>query len=973
MHCTTIAPERPFLDTLAGWLLAEYGREPEILPKLTVLLPGRRACRSLRDAFLQCTQGKPLLLPRMLPIGELTEDTLWLHGPQAEIPAAMPALRRELMLTRLVYAYNRAAGEQQQGHAASLEQALQLAGQLARFLDEMARESLNFDSLENLVPGEYSRHWQETVTFLNIISHQWPNILAAEGCTDASTQRATILEATARAWQLGLPGPVVAAGVTSAAPAVARLLGVVARNGQGMVVLPGLDTALPEGEWDTLEETHPQYGLKRLLEAMGCKRAQVRPLLPAPESARTQLLRAVLAPPAATAQWPQAKLPLHEGLKGVSLLAADTLHDEARMIAVWLRETLEIPEKTAALVTPNRQLARMVAAQLQRFGIAIDDSGGIPLSQLPAGAFLRLLAEMAAERAAPAALLALLRHPLAACGVEPAACRRLSRQLELRLLRGPRLAPGLGTVLHAARHPAGDKRKEPLSAEAIHFVAELEAHARPFMALFESTEERPLEEFLRAHVALAEWMADTPGQGCSLWKGDAGEQLAAFLAELLENAAHMPPVPPQAYAGVLDLLLGAQVFRPRFGSHPRLHILGPIEARLQRFDRIILGGLNEGDWPAGSSADPWMSRPMRQAFGLPSPERATGQGAHDVAMLCASPEVFLTRAQKVDGSPTIASRWLVRLHTLIEGLDKALLHTLDAGPFARAALSQLDAPAPLPSLSQPCARPPVSARPRNLHVTAIDAWLSNPYGFYAKYVLALRKLDELDQEPGAADFGNMVHAAMEAFTKANPRGLPPDLEAQLLSHGREAFSRMADRPAVAVLWWPRYESMVPWLAQQERTRRGQGAECFAEVRASWTFSPDGAPFTLQGRMDRLDIAGGVACIVDYKTGTVPTQKKIRAGLANQLPLLALLVEHGRLEGAPPAARVEGLEYWKLGGAGKCEVMQVGAEFVKPAQARLEQLVGRYASETQTYDAPSYATQDYDDYAHFTRRQEWEPV
>ncbi|NBO18975.1 MAG: double-strand break repair protein AddB, partial [Proteobacteria bacterium] len=229
INCITIPAEMPFLGTLAGWLLETYGQDPAVLPRLTVLLPGRRASRSLREAFLQKTEGKPLLLPRMLPIGELTEDSLWLHGPQAEILPAMPPLRRELMLTGLVHDFNHAREYRQLGRTTSIEQSLQLARQLARFLDEMAREGLSFENLENLVPEEYSRHWQETVRFLHIISHQWPGILAEEGCADASAQRAAILDATAVAWRKGLPGPVVAAGITSAAPAVLRLLAVVAR------------------------------------------------------------------------------------------------------------------------------------------------------------------------------------------------------------------------------------------------------------------------------------------------------------------------------------------------------------------------------------------------------------------------------------------------------------------------------------------------------------------------------------------------------------------------------------------------------------------------------------------------------------------------------------------------------------------------------------------------------------------------
>ena len=89
-----------------------------------------------------------------------------------------------------------------------------------------------------------------------------------------------------------------------------------------------------------------------------------------------------------------------------------------------------------------------------------------------------------------------------------------------------------------------------------------------------------------------------------------------------------------------------QPVRTAFGQHPRLAILGPLEARLQRHDLTILGGLNEGAWPQSPGADPWFSRPMRSSLGLEQPERGIGLAAHDFAMQAAGPRVLLTRARR---------------------------------------------------------------------------------------------------------------------------------------------------------------------------------------------------------------------------------------------------------------------------------------------------------------------------------------
>ncbi len=969
MHCNFIPPENPFLKTLANWVLQQYGHNPAELTKLLILLPNRRSCRALRETFLECTNGSPILLPRMQPLGELDEaSTLLMHHP--DIPPAIPALRRQLLLTKMVMGF-----KSSHGTGYSLEQAAQLAQQLGQFLDDTAREDLTLAQLENLVPEEYATHWQQTLEFLNIISHQWPQLLQREGAIDATDHRTQMLKASAAAWAKNPPAhPIIAAGSTGSQPATAALLATIASLPQGRVILPGLDTHMPESEWDVLAETHPQFALKQLLERLRLKRPAITPLTSDDSAtpARMQTFRAIFQPPAATAHWAESKLPLEEGLTGIKLLTTPTQHDEARMIAIALRETLETPQKTAALITPDRTLARMVAAQSQRLGIEIDDSAGYPLGDTPSGCFLRLVSEMTASEAAPAPLLALLRHPLASANQDPAQCRKLSRQIEKNLLRGLRLNPGLPALAEAATH-------EKDFIAPTRFLQHLASIEKPLADLFKNKQPVPLRTLLEAHIQLAQAFAATPGEKGEdrLWRGDSGEQVASFLAELLENADILPEVEPFAYPGLFDLLLSAQTFRPRYGKHPRLHILSPIEARLQRFDRVILASLNEGTWPQTTTPDPWMSRPMRGQFGLPASERSIGQSAHDFAMLTAAPEVILTRSEKVEGAPTIPSRWLVRLKTLVKGLNPTLYETLACEHHYAQGLAILHTPENLPALPQPAYAPPLAARPQKLPVTAIDIWVKNPYNLYARYVLKLRALDALDQDPDASDYGQLIHSALELLTDKHPTGTIENIEAELLACGEQAFAPMMDRPAIACLWWPRFLAMVPWLAHIENTRRAKGITLYSELEGTWNMDADGIPFTLTARIDRMEIHNHAATIADYKTGTPPTETQVQKGDANQLPLQALVALHGTFKEGPNPKHVEALEYWHLGGnARKCDVKPISTAFIPPAQTRLEALLIHYNDENSSYAAPlnpTAADERYNDYEHLTRRQEWDPV
>jgi len=992
MNCYTIPADKAFIFHLAGWILETYGADAAGLTRILVLLPNRRSCRALREAFLEITGGKPLLLPRIQPIGDLEElFTLHFDAAKVDIPPAISPVRREFLLTQLVMDFKKVQSEAVFGRIFNIEQAAELARQLARFIDEVARFDLNFDHLSKLVPEELATHWQQTLDFLNIISHEWPKILKQEGVIDPVDHRNRLLRATSHAWQKNSPAyPVIAAGSTGSTPATAALLATIARLPQGRVILPGLDTDMPQREWDGIKETHPQFGLKQLLETMGCEREGVIILPPLPPGegrgegptstlptgpnplpegegiTRLICLRALLQSPEATSGWSQLNLPLAEGLKNIRLLTAETLHDEARMIAIALRKALETPGKTAALITPDRTLARMVASQMRRFGIDIDDSAGHPLIDKPSASFMRLLAEMVANQAAPVPLLALLRHPLAAAGRDTAVCRSLSRTLEVELLRGLRRTPGLETLRDASTH-----------SELKHMLADLCEHLRPLFNCFSKTS-LSFRTMLETHIACAQWLADTgTGEGCDrLWSGEAGNRLAEVLAEIREHVDLLGNIDPASYPSLFDVLLSGHSYYPRFGLHPRLHILSPIEARLQHFDTVILGSLNEGTWPTPSQIDPWMSRPMRANFKLPPTERDIGQSAHDIYLLCACGEVLLTRSQKIDGTPTIQSRWLVRLETLVKGLDATFFATMNATSYYEQGKRILDAAQEMPPLPRPEPKPPLSARPRKLRVTAIDEWLADPYRVYAHYILNLKKLPDLDQNPDAADFGNLVHKIMEQFVARWPAALPDNPLAKLIECGRSTFSDMIVFPAVASLWWPRFEAIAQWIIDEEIPRRGNVRKIMAELNGQWNLHVDGKPFTITTRIDRLEIGrdGGII-IADYKTGNVPSTTDIEQGRKNQLLLEALIAMHGQVE--PTVAKpviIHKLEYWRLSGRNDhAKITEVDTVHIASALTRLETLIRRYDDANIPYTPPgnvSAQSEQYNDYAHLTRRDEW---
>lgn len=970
----TIDPDRRFADGLAAGIVARHGREPLGLARITVLLPTRRACRSLREAFLRLGDGAPMILPRMLPLGEVDEDELAFVEDAADalgMPPAISTLARQCMLARLIGA----AADPATGEPPAVDQALALAEALAALLDQVQAEELSFDRLAR-IGLDLPAHWQRVMAVLRTITELWPPLLQGLGQRDPMARRVALMRAQAEAWAAHPPvGPVIAAGSTGSHPATARLMAVVAGMPEGAVVLPGLDRDIDDESWEALEPSHPQHGLKRLLGVLGADRREVGDWVsPAPAPPRRALLREVFRPAATTEAWADARV-TPEALAGMHRLDCRSPREEATAIALILRETLETPGKTAALVTPDRDLAQRVAEQMRRWGVEIDDSAGVPLGQTGIGRFLRLVADAAQAGFAPVALLALLRHPL--CALNRGINARAVADFDRLLARGPRPAPGwadyrrrLDALDRANRHPAQ-------RLLGLNWLVETLARATAGFAEVLAKPEATLPEILRAHLACAETLAgDVEVDGAeALWQGEDGEAMQAFCVEALAATAPLGPIPPYVYGSALDSMIAAVAVRPRHGRHPRVHVLGPLEARMQPADVMILGGMNEGTWPRKPAPDPWMSRAMRKAFGLPEAERRIGLAAHDVLMACGAPTVIFTRAEKAGGAPTEPSRWLRRLDAVLAAAGDDV--GLPAGPWLDWARALDVAPDAVPPPRPPAPCPPVSARPRKLSATHVEMLRRDAYGVYAKYVLGLRALDEREEETSPADLGNLMHDILEDFIRAGGRSDQPDARAQLQALADAALA-VHDVPAeLAPFWRARIGRALDWFVATDAPRWRGLAATVVEAWGRWSFaSSSGLPFEVFAKADRIDVDhGGGATVIDYKTGVLPTQKAVAAGYSPQLPLEGAILKNGTVDGLTPS-HVAGLEYWRINGAGAGGTQKALAEvpaLIAEAEDGLRALVAHYDRPETRYlprAAEGFAP-TYSDYLLLERLAEWQ--
>jgi len=971
-----IPAHRPFAEDLARGLhdaLAPLG--PEALSQAIVLTPTRRGARALADAFVSAAAGRAVLPPQMRPLGDLEEgEPPFEPGDLAlDLPAAIDPLQRRFELTRMVVELAQLVP----GGVGSASGALDLADALGGFFDGLQIEEASVaGGLAGLVAGELAEHWEVSRAFLEQALVLWPARLESLGVVDVSERRVRLLRRLAEVWTRAPPkGVLVAAGSTGTAPATRALLIAIASAPQGAVVLPGLDLDLDEKAWGKADVQHPQGALRRLLDAGRVARSEVA-TWPASRTERPQerwrrrIVNEALRPAEETADWlhvigklkAEREDAVAEGLRGLSLVNARTEEEAATVAALLLREALETPERTAALVTPDLVLARRVTAKLARWGVVPDSSAGESLAGSRCGTLAALAARAAVDPIDPVVLLGLLKHPFSRLGDTTA--------FEFWALRGPRRRTW-DNVRERLLEKAPDVL--PLAARLEAIVANL---------AWTSGADSPALAARRTVEAMEAVAADAAGDTGALWAGHGGEAMSRLLGGLIDGGDRLPDVSPRQFADLLKRLMDGETIRSGGATHPRLRILGAIEARLVRADRLVVAGLEEGVWPAAAPTDPFLSRPMREALGLPSPERRVGLAAHDFAQAVCAPEVILLHTERRAGAPSVKSRWLWRLETLARGAGLEIPGRPEALDWANA----LDAPGDCEPVARPSPKPPAADRPDKLFVTRIETLTRDPYAVWARDILKLRVLERPDEEVEARARGTAIHAAFERFVLDHPEALPPDparlfkalyLE-ELVRAGmpRDALARETALAAEA----------ATWVAELEARRRADGRTLHVEKEGQITLEIAGRPFTLAAKADRIEVSpDGLGHVLDYKTGRAPSKRMVQTGFSPQLTLTAAIMARGGFadvgEVAPgdltylevTGRRPAGREEVRASPSGDNDEVLNSRDAADRALEGMVRLIERYADPAQGYTsrtAPQFVKLYASDYDHLARVFEW---
>lgn len=986
MSIYTTSASQPFLESIAQGMLQRF-QDPETLCQATLILPHERHCHNIQELFLKFSHHPTLFLPKLRTLASLEESLFW--GEYVEsasllsLPRPLSLNEQRLLLITLLRTHC---------PELSFTQATSLSMELNHFLSELYEYGITYEQFEQIIPEEFAGHWEHTLRFIRVILTYFPQHLNTLNACHATDYRYRIITLLIEIWHKNPPShPLIIAGINGYTPLTQRLLTAIASLPEGHVIFPAFDQNSLQKEMQFTTSDHPFYLLQRFLTATNTlpdtlPSWAIPQEAPSPKTVEKQLLiHEMMRPACQTTYWHTLPQFQPETLQDYSLIHCTNLLEEAEIIAMLLRKSLEHPTQLAALITPNQRLLHYVTTYLQQWGISYDYKQEQSFESLPESQFLILSATMVLENFRPFDFLAALKHPYASGGMEAKEFRHSVSLCEIHLLRGVRFKAGLKSLLNECQHHPSLSLETQQTIETL--LKNLQTITAPFEALCQQ-KTVPFKQLLQSHLHMAEALAATKEYTgtARLWYHERGQPLASFFIDILTAATEFGEVAPRDYLYILQTLYKGHHYTPSSETQARIKILTPSEAYLLHFDRVILAELNEGTWPEAPSTSPWLNNHMRKQIGLPLPEQSIGQMAFMFMQFLSLPHIYLTRAEKIQGSPTLPSRWIMRLQALLYATNSKIptdQYWQNYRAKERQAIEKI-------AIAPPAPCPPLSLRPSRFSVTEIETLMRDPYSIYAKHILKLRPLSPLDANPANKEFGQFIHYALEMFiaTQAYDQPLEQAYQA-LLNLGRQAFSAFADRPAIKAIWWPRFERIAQWFVKEEYRFRELHplAQSWTEEKGSYVITATSLAttrdITLIAKADRIDLSQqGTWWISDYKTGLLPSKNDCWKGFSPQLPLEAWLLHRGGFFQLSPRQKILSspdpymLQWIRITGRtpiAETQIIACDHTLLEHTEKGLFALLQAFEDANTPYLAsplPAKAPA-FSDYQHLERHEEWQ--
>ena len=951
-----------FLESLAFLILNKYPN-PTDLSKLTLFLPTRRVCREIKKILLKQKswqknpKQKALILPKIKAVGDIDLDEFDLdYLADNDFHNSLPCpIKYNLLLIKEIEEWNNKVGLF--GKNISSNQIAAIAGKLKNFLDEINKEEIDLSGIDYVDDSELSEHKQKILKFLKYFGAIWQNDLDKNNITSAAKYYNEIINFISKNKEKTslFDNPIIIAGSTGSIKATANLIKIIAADNNNSVILFGLDTDLKDQNWNLITQSHPQFILKNLLEFLEISRNQVQNLefkqFEQSSARRKKLVSYSMLPAIKTDSWIEINDLNESAVAGLSLIEARNDFDEARIIAIIMRQTLEQKNKNCALISNDRNLCKMVKSVLEKWEIAVDDSHNNNLADSQIVNYFLGIAALFENDFNSINLLSILKNPITKIDSKDL------QNFELEILR----------------KISGKKDLEFLNKKLNqNWFSNLKSSLEPLSNLFKK-EKASLENLIKTNIKCAEELSEN-----SFYELEGASEFITFIEDILsEEIAKSFLINTKNYSDFIKGLMANYKFvKEEENFHPRLHILSSVEARLMNYDLVIVSGLNDGEFPNNNSANAWLGRKICSDLGLSDYNKKIGISAYDFSNYLGNKEVIVTRSFNKNNSPTIKSRFLLKLEAVLQATK--LYEQLDLGKYYTQILAKISQIDKKENITAPRPKAAIEDRFTRFSVTDIGKWIRDPYYIYAKRILKLKPLDDIDKEPSFAEFGNFVHKALENFIKDYEEfnSLPKKIEALINKYGKEAFGLCFPDEESKLLWWPKFENIAKWFVEKEEEIRKNLKASYTELEANLFING----INITTKIDRINFyQNGEIEIIDYKTGMVPSISEARIGLEPQLSMEAIILSDGEIKNYPELQniisidKVTLLNYYNLKGRDKSKVTQIGpaSELIPAAKDGIIELITLFSNSEMAYiSCPNPDIYKENEYYHLARISEF---
>jgi|GEM_PF-2463366 len=855
MNIFHIASDQNFLQNIIKGLKERV--EPSLFSKAIILLPSHRSCRELERILV--SDYKDVMIPKIIPIASLEENLSF------EIFESLNAIPKSITYTKAKFLLADLIKNKTKSDDMKASDYLNIASGLMKLIMKFEKEDIPISNIDKAFTGDHPIHIEKILNYLQVISNGWPKLLSTLDIVTQITRRNLFIKKLIKKWEELPPSyPIIIAGSTGTFRTTQMLVQSISKFKNSFVILQGVDS-LKYFEDQSIDESHPSFQLNLLLKNLGAQLKDIESWYTERITSSKYNFASILFKKEHITI-PRSEIPD----QNIEYIECISLQEETNLISIKIRELLEFGHKNIGIISNNKSIRIRLKNTLKLWDIESECSDEMAINSTSQIKLILSIFRVVHENFTPITLLTLLTNELHVLDHD---LKNSISNLEIKYLRGIRKYRNISDLIQKAKNN-GDNDIVTLLEKTLNYLKPL------FNTL--NSKSHKLKSLIHILIKVSE---DISAQ--EIWSDDIGEKVHKIIHSILEDIPEENKINLDEFETIFSEVLREHNVSSKLNINKRVSILSPIESRLLSFDYTILAGLNEKSWPETPETDPWLSATFYNQFKIASPHIAIGQSANDFLSLLQQDNVLITRSINDNNAPQIPSRWLTKIELWFQAAG--ILNKLKSSVSPLKILAKnLYTPESFVKYSAPTPKPEINLRPSKLSVTQIEKLMRDPYSVYALKILKLKPLEKLDKTPDQLEFGNFIHKVLDDFSRSSKNLEPQNYLDTILQIGDQLLADMISNPVMHKIWQPRFYKIAAWIAEYEiNIRKTKTVE--TEVTYSMVIGKD---FTLIAKVDRIeyDSKANTVSILDFKTGTIPTNEDIKNGFSPQLTLEALLIE-----------------------------------------------------------------------------------